>query len=369
MRVIVSTGSSGGHIFPALAFLDSLKERSKGISTLLILPRSYIKENIILNFDNDWSSSGFCNIKYTSIAPMRLKLDLKNLISGFNFLRGSLESLFLLIEFKPDFVVGFGSIYSVPMVFWAWIFRIKTLIHEQNVIPGRANRLLTKFADRVAISFIETKQYLKINPEKIMLTGNPIQKKLKKIDRSEALNYLGFKEDKFTILVLGGSQGSQRVNTSFLEAISGLSDKAGFQVIHITGKQNYSLLHQRYKDLNVEARLFTFLENMQYAYSLCDLAVSRAGAVTIAELIYFRIPAIIIPYPFAYGHQSANARVMEKIGAAVIINDDELGKDKLRGTLNDLLSNAEKYKYLASCYENMQKVDSNKLLVDAMLSL
>jgi UDP-N-acetylglucosamine--N-acetylmuramyl-(pentapeptide) pyrophosphoryl-undecaprenol N-acetylglucosamine transferase len=192
-----------------------------------------------------------------------------------------------MFEFRPDIVIGFGTIDCLPLLLLAWIFRVKTLIHEQNVLPGRANRLLARFSDRIAISFEETREHLAAYEKKIVLTGNPIRKELEKIDRLKALGFFGFKEDKFTILVMGGSLGSQRINAAFLKAASLLTDTSGLQVIHITGIKDCELIKARYKDLNIESRVFGFLNSMQYAYSACDLVISRAGATSVTEIMFF----------------------------------------------------------------------------------
>lgn len=360
VRVLVVTGASGGHIFPALSFLDALKDKAKKIETLLVIPSSSIKSQILLE--------GY-KVRYLSISPIKLRLSLSDLIAIFRFLKGSLESLILLIEFRPDIVVGFGSLDSVPLLLFAWLFRIKTLIHEQNVIPGKANRLLAKFVDRIAISFFETKDYFKKSiQQRLTLTGNPIRKQLKRIDKEQALSFFGFEADKFTILVMGGSLGSSRINTCFLKAISKITDKSRFQVIHLTGIKDYDLSNKSYKDLNLEVKLFTFLKDMQYAYSASDLVICRAGATTIAELINFSSPAIIIPYPFAYKHQLSNAKVLEEKGSAIIISDNELNPDSLRQTIQSLVDNPAQLEAMHLAYNGLLE-SSRESLVNAVLSL
>ena len=359
MRVLVSVGPSGGHIFPALSFLDTLKKKQKNLDALLVIPSRSIKADILTD---SWK------IEYTSISPIRLSFDFRNLIAIFGLLKGSLESLILLIKFRPDIVVGFGSLTSIPLISLAWFFRIRTLIHEQNVIPGRANRLLAKFSDRIAISFPETKDYLKVKKEKIVLTGNPIRQELKRVDKPKALDFFGFNADKFTILVMGGSQGSHRINLSFLEAVSMMSDTSRVQIIHLTGLKDYALLDKRYKDLKIRIKLFTFLKEMHYAYSVSDLVVSRAGATTVAELIFFRLPAIIIPYPFAYKHQVGNAEVLERMGSAIVIKDNELDANILRRTLDDFINNTDKINLMRSHYDEAPRANANDLLADAVIS-
>lgn len=359
MRVLVVSGSSGGHIFPALAFLDSLKKKDENVESFLVLPRKSLQDGIEV--------SGY-RIKYIPISSIRLSLDLRNIFSLFAFLRGSLESLFILLEFKPDIVIGFGSLVSVPMLLLASFLRIKTLIHEQNVIPGRANRFLARFCSRIAVSFQESKKYLKGYEKKTVLTGNPIRRDLIRVDKSKALDFFGLKEDNFTLLVMGGSLASHKINIVFLKALSEKTFKSRLQVIHLCGRKDFDLLNSGYKDLGVNFRLLDFLKEMQYAYSASDLVICRAGATTISELIFFKVPAVIVPYPYAGGHQTANAKVLEEKGCAVIMEDENLDSDKLQKTLQSLIQNPENLEHMRFSFNSLKINNANELLVEAVFS-
>jgi UDP-N-acetylglucosamine--N-acetylmuramyl-(pentapeptide) pyrophosphoryl-undecaprenol N-acetylglucosamine transferase len=359
MRVLVVAGSSGGHIFPALGFLDSLKEKDKSIESLLVLPRKSLENGIEI--------SGY-KIRYISLSPIRLSLDLQNILSIVKFFQGSVESLFILLEFKPDLVIGFGSLATVPIVLCAYFLRIKTLIHEQNVIPGRANRFLAKFCNRIAVSFEETKEYLKDYKNHTVLTAHPIRRDLIRIDKSKALDFFGLKEDKFTLLVMGGSLASHKINIVFLKALSEKAFKSRLQLIHLCGRKDFDLLNSSYKDLGVNFRLLDFLKEMQYAYSASDLAICRAGATTISELIFFKVPAVIIPYPYAGGHQTANAKILEKKGCAVILEDKNLDSDKLQKMLQGLIESPQNLERMRLGYDSLKINKANELLSEALFS-
>jgi UDP-N-acetylglucosamine--N-acetylmuramyl-(pentapeptide) pyrophosphoryl-undecaprenol N-acetylglucosamine transferase len=362
MRVLVVTGASGGHIFPALSFLITLKDKNGEIDTLLVLPKRSTVSQII---PDDY------HVKYLPTSSLTLCFDAKNLIALWLFIKGFFLSLFIILEFRPDIVVGFGSLDSVPIVMLAWLFRIKTLIHEQNVIPGRANRLLVKFSDKIAISFAKTKSYLDIDPRKIVLTGNPIRQELKKLEKKMALDFFGFSDNKFTILVMGGSQGSHSINLAIMGAISVMKYNYRLQVIHICGVKDHDLLYERYRDLSVSVKfkLFTFLKDMQYAYSACDLVVCRAGATTIAELIHFSLPAMIIPYPFAYQHQLCNAMILRNEGCAEVIEEGKLSSDRLRESLDSFIGDDGKIKAMRSNYGEKFRLNASELLAKEALSL
>ncbi len=378
VKILAITGASGGHIFPTLGFLDTLNNKSrtflpqealytkkvrdkhKDIDVILVLPKKSIT-NQIKSFEYKFN--------YISISSIKLGFDFRNFSAILRFFKGSWESLIILLTFRPDVVVGFGSLVCIPMILFAWLFRIKTLIHEQNVIPGRANRFLGLFTDRIAISFAQTCDYFKDYKRKVVLTGNPIRKELSRIDKNKALDFFGFNSDKFTILVMGGSLGSQRINFAFLRAVSAMPDKSSFQVIHLAGAQDFDFLKNSYEDSNINSRLFNFLGPMQYAYSVCDLVISRSGATTIAELIFFGLPAILIPYPFAYRHQIANAKVLETIGSAIIVQDNNLDSDILSKNIEELINNPERIKAMRSYYDNIPRLNANDLLVEAVLTL
>jgi UDP-N-acetylglucosamine--N-acetylmuramyl-(pentapeptide) pyrophosphoryl-undecaprenol N-acetylglucosamine transferase len=360
MRIIAATGSSAGHIFPAVSFLEALAERDTTAQTLLLLPK---------RSKGLYPVPAEIKIRYISVTPVALKINFNSFIGLFNFLKGALESLLIIAEFKPDVVVGFGSLDSFWAVFFAWLFRIKTVIHEQNVSPGRANKLLAKIADKVTISFERTKDYLKIEPEKIVFTGNLLRCRLKKKNKEEAAAFLGLSDSKFTILVCGGSQGSRRINQEFLGAFPALKNKFDLQVIHICGAAEFKGLNAVCQGFGAGYKLFAFLDEIQYAYSLADLAVCRAGANTITELIRFKLPALIIPYPFALGHQLANALVLKESKCVAIMDEKELCYLRLGEILGDFLACPHKIELMRANYSVFPESRAPGLLVDEVINL
>ncbi|MBU0547481.1 MAG: undecaprenyldiphospho-muramoylpentapeptide beta-N-acetylglucosaminyltransferase [Candidatus Omnitrophica bacterium] len=358
MRILLVTGSSGGHIFPALALMDRLKASCADV--LMVLPKSNSNNKILVESEQ---------IKYIQAANLGFNLGSKNIGGVYFSLMGAWEGLRTIIKFKPDVVVGFGSLHTVALLFWAWLFRIKTVIHEQNVIPGRANRLLARFVDKVAVSFAQTNDYLKLSREKIILTGNPMRKDLVRLNRKEALDFFDFKEGKFNVLITGGSQGAHKLNTVCFAALSGCNGENDLQLVHISGVQDFMLLKQTYAQAGIAHKVFDFLPGIQYAYSIADLVICRAGAMTIAELQRFSLPAILIPYPFAYAHQFNNARVLENLGSALIIQEEELSAGKLRDKIQDLMENPQKLKAMRQAYSENNVLNAVELLANEVLKL
>lgn len=360
MRVLVVTGSSGGHIFPALSLLAALKRVRREIEAVLVLPEKNIKYEVIPDS---------YKLKQISVASLGLRPNFKNLKALLNFFKGSLESMAVFFEFRPDVVAGFGSLNSIPLILFGWLFRAKTIIHEQNLIPGRANMFLSKFCDKIAVSFNETGNYLHVDKNKIIFSGNPLREEMRRLGRHEAAEFFGFDAAKFTILVTGGSQGSHKINTAFVEALPLIPDACRFQIIHISAEEDFDALNKAYDIMGLKIKLFVFLKEMQYAYGAADMAITRAGATTIAELIFFKLPAVIIPYPFAYRHQQANAGILKERGAAEIIMDDELTPQVLAGTINRISANSEKIKAMQAGFGSISMPDAGSILTEAVLSL
>ncbi len=331
MKVLVVTGASGGHIFPALSFLDACKKRPDCLETLLVLPRVSIKRHLDL--------SGY-QTAYISVSAIGRKVSFKNTAALVRLFRAFLESLIILIRFRPKLVVAFGSIVCVPVVVLARLAGARVMLHEQNVMPGKANMFLARFAHRIGVSFEKTTIFFKDFRDKIVVTGNPLRAGLVRIEKKKALEFFGFAAAAPTLLVMGGSQGSHRINFIFLEALAAMPERGALQVIHLTGSGDLETVQDRYRTLKINARAFAFMEAMEYAYSACDFVVSRAGATTLAELMFFGLPALIIPYPLAGAHQRENTFVLAENSGAVIIEEQELSALGMRQVITDFLKGA-----------------------------
>jgi UDP-N-acetylglucosamine--N-acetylmuramyl-(pentapeptide) pyrophosphoryl-undecaprenol N-acetylglucosamine transferase len=288
-------------------------------------------------------------------------------MSFFKIFKTSLKSMLILLRFKPDLVIGFGGYASFFLVFFAWLLRIKTIIHEENVLMGRANRLLSPFVDCISIGFKQTEELLSFYKQKMVFTGNPLRKDFKIIEKKEASQYFGFSPDYFTILVMGGSQGAHRINIEFLKSIFLLKNKVLFQVIHLTGEKDFAFLDKEYKNINIKIALFKFLKPMHYAFSAADLVICRAGAMTISEIIFFKLPAIIIPYPYAYRHQMYNATILRDNGCAILIEEDRLNSEVLSESILRLMESENKLIEMRKSYDKLLNI-SRRNLWDLVLS-
>ncbi|OGX38060.1 MAG: undecaprenyldiphospho-muramoylpentapeptide beta-N-acetylglucosaminyltransferase [Omnitrophica WOR_2 bacterium RIFCSPHIGHO2_02_FULL_50_17] len=327
MRFIMATGGSGGHLIPALKTAGELRRRQHDVRFLGAF--SFGKRQI--------RHSGF---DFDEIQAQGLDLAdwRKGAYSLFLFARATAASLCLLRRYRPDAVVGFGGYGAFPVVLAAVFLRYPTMIHEQNVVPGRANKVLSRFVDKVTISFPQAARYWK--GRRTLLTGCPSHRPSRDLDPEEILKKFRLEKGRKTLLILGGSQGSQRINEAFVRTAAVLKDHLFFQVIHICGKRDYGDLQDRYAQMKIPFALFEFWDEMDCAYSIADLVMARAGAVTVTELIRFQRPAILIPYPYAGGHQRENARVLEAARVGRVIEEKGLSVDGLQETILDMLAHS-----------------------------
>jgi UDP-N-acetylglucosamine--N-acetylmuramyl-(pentapeptide) pyrophosphoryl-undecaprenol N-acetylglucosamine transferase len=326
MRIVIATGGTGGHIFPALETACVLKDRGHEVFFIgaLGLGEGKVK------------AKGF---PVYLITPKGLtNRSLGGLYQFGSFMiEAVIQSKGALQQIQPDKVIGFGGYSSFAAVSAAQFLNIPTMIHEQNVVPGKANRLLTKFVKKVAISFAETKAHIKA--KNIVWTGCPCHQSPSKEPKETLYQKFGLDPSKKTILVLGGSQGSQKINEVFFHSISSLIQQgASLQAIHMTGKSEYVVYQQKYQEAALSVKVFEFISPIEEAYSLSDVVVARAGAACVFELGAFAIPSVLIPYPLADGHQKYNAQVLERLGLAKIIEQKDLTSLSLKEAIQGLLS-------------------------------
>jgi UDP-N-acetylglucosamine--N-acetylmuramyl-(pentapeptide) pyrophosphoryl-undecaprenol N-acetylglucosamine transferase len=323
MKILIAAGGTGGHILPALALAKDIKTRNIG-EVLFVISAKKQDRDIVSGKGVD-----FIALPITSLGS-------KSLFSILSFLTklfiGTIKSIFTLLRFRPDAVVGFGGYVSGPIVLAASLSGIKTIIHEQNAYPGKANRILARFVDKIAISFPDAKEYLKGFESKIIFSGNPLREGLKRDEGNRPT-------DCFNALVIGGSQGAHKLNTIVPEAISLMenSHKDKLIVIHIAGKNEKEVVENSYGKIGVKNRVFSFTEHMARLYNECDFVISRAGAMTVSELLALGIPAILVPYPYAGGHQKMNAAVLEKIGSGILLEEKDLTSCGMRDAILKLM--------------------------------
>jgi UDP-N-acetylglucosamine--N-acetylmuramyl-(pentapeptide) pyrophosphoryl-undecaprenol N-acetylglucosamine transferase len=331
MKILIAAGGTGGHLSPAFALAQEVIYEKPTSKILFVTSKK----------KSDVEAVKKRNLEFRSIDVVALQCShkFKNVFSFAKLFLGFLKSLLLILGFKPDIVIGFGGYVSVPVMLAAFVLKRRTIIHEQNVKPGLANSFLSYFADKFAISFKKTEDF--IRRKDLVLTGNPLRREIFNIDKISALKRFNFSSDKFHILVIGGSQGSHSINMLTVGALSIMdsSVKNKMEFIHITGKNDYNQILESYKRSGVSANVFPYLDDIGYAYAASDLVIARAGATTISEILSFNLPSILIPYPYARAHQILNAKVLEEGGCCVLRDEKEISPEIFKSILLEFYSN------------------------------
>ncbi|MCM8820776.1 MAG: UDP-N-acetylglucosamine--N-acetylmuramyl-(pentapeptide) pyrophosphoryl-undecaprenol N-acetylglucosamine transferase [Candidatus Omnitrophica bacterium] len=306
VNVAIITGPTGGHFFPGLAIAEQLQEKVKAEIFFFVPGRSYITRWL--------EQKGFY---YKVIQEVRITI--KKPLSFFKFIYLIFRSLIIILKGKFDIVVVTGSYTTLPFLLASFLCNKRMFVHEQNFIPGKITKLSGIIADRIALSF--PSPFL-LHKKKTVITGFPVPMDFKKrYPKKDILAEFNFTERNKTILIIGGSQGAAFLNNLIIENMDYLSKK-NFQFIHLAGGKNKEELIDKYKKYGINAQVFEFYFDMAKLYSITDIAICRAGAGTIAEICEWKIPAIVIPYPYAGGHQRYNALYLTKQGGCNMLEQN-----------------------------------------------
>jgi UDP-N-acetylglucosamine--N-acetylmuramyl-(pentapeptide) pyrophosphoryl-undecaprenol N-acetylglucosamine transferase len=356
MKILIASGGSGGHIFPAVSLARELKKEplTGGAEIIFVASRRFLDRNIL-------KTEGYKKI-FLSANPMPYKFSWRFIIFFGKLAIDSVSALYVLLRFRPDVVVGFGGYTSGAILLLAAASGIKTVIHEQNLVPGRTNRFLDRFVDGVAISFSETGKYFR--NKNVVFTGNPIRKESLRESREESFGKLGLMKDKMTILVMGGSQGASSLNELVSRSISLLPSekKENIQLVHITGPKEPGRIKKRYDENGIRGSVVTFIHDINEAYSASDLAISRSGAAAIFELAAFKRPMVLIPYPDRKNNQRFNAMFFAKNNAAVYMDEKNTSIAELRDLIAELMDNPAKRKMLSENAGKLSVIDGARRL-------
>lgn len=356
MKILFACSASGGHILPALSVARELKKINGQNQILILTEKNRISSDIL-------TGCGFEIVFLQAKAPFNMRLPVINSI--IKLLTNSAQIVKILKGFRPEVIFGFGGYVSILPVFMSKSLGAKCIIHEQNVSLGRANRILARFAQAIAVSFQATKDHFantKIG-RKIIYTGLPLRNDLRLVERREAAGFFKLDPKYFTILILGGSSGSSKINRYFLNVIDELSVKNELQIIHISGLQDEAFVRSFYGERpHLKARTFGFLKEMSFAYSLADICISRSGASAVYELGFYKLPSILIPYPYAAGHQIDNAGVLSDSNAAILLKEESAPK-KLREALNLFLTRKDKLADMKNNFPHDLIFNASKKLV------
>lgn len=352
-RIILTTGGTGGHVFPALAVAEEIR-RLHPAARILFMGGQYGKEAV-------WANKA--GLEFVGL-PVRgmIGRGFKAVAAAGNMVCAVFQAVKIIRDFKPDVVAGFGGYAAFAGVMAAVLCRRQTLIHEQNAVPGAANKLLGKFVNRVCISMPESASYFV--ERKITATGNPVRAGIAAASRSRD-------EGRRTrrLLVVGGSQGARALNEAIIKALPALKT-AGVEIWHQTGELDSDMVRAAYAAQNFGepfARVEPFIADMAEAYAWADLGLMRSGASSVAELAVAGLPSILIPFPFAtHNHQVHNARFLSEAGAAILVEQKDISNIDLGGQVLALLGDTEKLQQMSAAAISLGQPEAASLVLAAM---
>ncbi len=357
MKIIIAGGGTGGHIFPALAIANALKERDAAIEILFVGAKGKMEMEKI-------PAAGY-KIVGLDIAGYNRSSLIKNISLPVKLVASFLQVRKILKTFKPDAVVGVGGYSSFPVLRSAQSMKIPTFIHESNSLPGKSNIMLGKRATEIFVPSEGMEKYFPA--EKIKITGNPVRKVfLQNIPKEEALTFFGLQPVMKTVFVMGGSLGAKSINETIEENID-LFKKNKLQLIWQTGK-NFAAQAAKVEEERSNIWSNAFIDKMENAYAAADVVISRSGAMTVAELCVVGKPAIFIPYPFAAeNHQTVNASALVNKKAALMVPDAK-AKSELFPCLLQLVNNEQQMKELKENISKLGSVNADEVIATEVLN-
>lgn len=361
LKVILSGGGTGGHIFPAIAVADALKELNPEIEVLFVGAQGRMEMEKV-------PASGY-KIEGLWISGFQRTLSAKNLLFPFKVFQSLIDAKKIVKRFKPDAVIGTGGYASGPVLWVSSRMGIPCLIQEQNSYAGVTNKILGKKVKKVCVAFEGMESFFP--KEKIILTGNPVREEVVQIEgkREQAIQFFSLDSSKKTILVVGGSLGAKAINDSLLPHIKDISD-AGLQIVWQTGKVSYEEIFAAAKNFeNKGIKVHQFITKMDLAYAAADVVISRAGAIAVSEICLTAKPCILVPLPSAAeDHQTKNAEALAKHDAAIIIKNSE-APQKLYKTVVSLLNNEAELNKFRTNIKALGKPDSAKIIAKEVLKM
>ncbi len=345
MRAIVVAGGTGGHIYPAIAIINKIKEKEQGSEILYIGTTDRMEKDIIPNLGINYIGLEMSGLNRKNI--------FKNLEVLKKYKKAITDAKREIKKFDPDVVIGVGGYITLPVLTAANSLGYKTIIHEQNSIPGLSNKMLARFTDCVCVSLPNSVKLFK--NKNVVYTGNPRSEEI--IDVAKVTKKdLGLDSTKKLVIIVMGSLGSLTMTNKLKEIITGFSGKK-YQVIVVTGKGYFD----NYKDLKIpgNVRIVPYMDNLINVMKDTDLLVSRAGASTIAEITAIGLPAILVPSPYVtHNHQYMNAKELEDLGACRIVTEEDFSKETIIKEIDNLLNDSKTYVEMREASKKLGVVDS-----------
>jgi UDP-N-acetylglucosamine--N-acetylmuramyl-(pentapeptide) pyrophosphoryl-undecaprenol N-acetylglucosamine transferase len=353
LSLLVAAGGSGGHVFPGLALARTVVRHEPAATVRFAGTTRGIETRVV-------PEAGFA-LDLLPILPLSRRLARETLLAPFAAVRGTFAARRLLREHHVDVVCGMGGYVTLPVAVAARLEGVPVVLHEQNAVPGIANRLAARVASRIAVGVDAAADAFP--PERTVVVGNPVRPELARLDRAalhdEGVAAFGLDPDRRTLFVFGGSQGARRINQAVVAATAHWPDPAGVQVLHACGRRDEADVRAAWAGADPDGRgllvkIVPFVERMDLAYAAADLAMTRAGAITMAELTATGMPAVMVPLPHATAdHQAANARAVAAAGGAVVVDDAALDGPVVAATVAPLLADPDRLAAMAEAMRSL----------------
>ncbi len=353
-RILIMAGGTGGHVYPALAVADYLREH--GAQILWLGTQAGLEARIV-------PQQGY-TLSVVRVSGLRGSGLQRLLLAPVTLCIALIQALLIIRNFKPDAVLGMGGYVSGPGGLAAWLLRVPLYIHEQNAIAGLTNRLLAPFATLVMQGFPRTFP----SSDRVQTTGNPVRQEIIKLSATEKSN-IEEKQGGICLLVLGGSLGARALNQIVPSALKRLPADSQLQIWHQTGTRHLQQTKEIYEGLGLDkVRVDAYIDDMADAYGWADLVLCRAGALTLAELCVSGLASVLVPYPYAVDdHQTANARYLSDAGAAVLVPESELQADNLASLLSDFCHARSRLQAMAERARRLACMNATMLVAENCL--
>ena len=361
MRVLISGGGTGGHVYPAIALANAIKDKDPSVEILFVGAQGKLEMKKV-------PAAGYF-IKGLWISGFQRKLSIRNLLFPFKLASSLYRGRKIIMDYKPDVVVGVGGYASGPILQVASMMKIPTLIQEQNSYPGITNKILAKKVNKICVAYYGMERFFP--SEKIIFTGNPVRRDLYdiQINREEAKASFGIDNDHKTVLIFGGSLGARRINESVEGAFDMIKRHSEINYIWQVGKMYFDEYSCGVVAALPNITVLPFIERMDYAYAAADAVVCRAGALTISEIALINKPAVLIPSPHvAEDHQTKNAMALVNNDAALMVPNAE-AKEKMIPTILELLSDEKLQQYLVCNLKKMGRPNATSEIVEEIFKL
>lgn len=359
MKVLITGGGTGGHVYPALSIADELKKKYNKVEIVFVGTNRGLEADVVPKAGYDF--------KAIEVRGFRRKLSLDTLKTFGVMFKGYHQAGKIIKQFKPDIIVGTGGYVSGPVMMQGVFRGIKTIIHEQNAIPGVTVKILSSFVNKVLLSYEESEKYFK-KKDHLLVTGNPVRNAFANLEKDAMRKKLEI--DKPCLFSVGGSGGAKCINDAALGLIERYNG-SDIQLVHVTGKTYYEdfikELESKQITLENNIRVLKYVYNMPEYMVAADMMLSRSGALSLSEISLVGIPSVLIPSPnVAHNHQEHNAKVYEKHGAAIMVKEDSLKEDTLFKIVEEHLLNKDHLKIMADNAKKLATPDATKEIIKAI---